>query len=316
MTSRLSLNCRKSAAPMGCRVPDPDWRGISGCHVRCAAQRKSTRDLSRAKYFYYRTPLMTASFIRADGVEQRAAVVQEREFAEPEDAVPRAAIQVGDVHQVVSGIGHEVDDFRDGILVVAADHRLGQKDAGLAEEIRGAGENAQVEAFGVDLHHVREGRAAGSGDFIQSLDFDGGLPGARGFSIAVLGQKGAAVVAGRNAHGHATGFVAGSAIDPVNLAAAVEEVLNMALQVILRFDERVLRVGKELDGLACPEPPVRANVHDVFGREAELLERSEKGIQAFAGPGTIVHANEAIAESAQGCLENTLHLPRKPHLSP
>src|SRR5216683_4795880 len=271
MTSRLSLNCRKSAAPMGCRVPDPDWRGISGCHVRCAAQRKSTRDLSRAKYFYYRTPLMTASFIRADGVEQRAAVVQEREFAEPEDTVPRAAIQVGDVHQAVFGIGHEVDDFRDGIFVVAADYRLNQKDAGLAEETRGAGENAQVEAFGVDLHHVREGRAAGSGNFVECLDLDGGLPGARGFSIAVLEQKSAAVVAGPNAHGHATGFVAGSSIDPLNLVAAVEEVLNMALQVILRLDEGVLRLGKKLDRLACPEPPVRANVHDVLGGEPSFL---------------------------------------------
>src|SRR6266478_3014385 len=239
------------------------------------------------------TPLMTASFIRADGIEKTAAVVQEGEFAEPEDSVPRAAIQVGDVHQAVSGIGHEVDDFRDGILVVAADHRLGQKDAGLAEEIRGAGENAQVEAFGVDLHHVREGRAAGSGDFVESLDFDGGLPGARGFPIAVLEQKSAAVVAGRNAHGHATGFVTGGSSDPVNLAPAVEEVLNVAFQVILRLDQRVVGVGKEPDRLACPEPPVRANVNDVFGGEAELLERSEKGTEAFAGLRTIVDAHEA-----------------------
>src|SRR5207249_3766855 len=114
------------------------------------------------------------------------------------------------------------------------------KDVRLAEEIRGAGENAQVEAFGVDLHHVRERRTAGSGDFVESLDFDGGLPGARGFSMAVLEQKGAAVVAGRHAHGHATGFVAGSSIDPLNLVAAVEKVLNIALQVILRLDEGVL----------------------------------------------------------------------------
>src|SRR6266446_6001170 len=282
-----------------------------------ALRKESQRVTSRASMISATgTPLMTASFIRADGIEKTTAVVQEREFAEPEDAVPRAAIQVGDVHQAVSGIGHEVDDFRDGIFVVAANHRLGQKDAGLAEEAGGAGENAQVEAFGVDLHYVREGRAAGSGDFVESLDFDGGLPGARGFSIAVLEQKRAAVVAGRNAHGHATGFVAGSSIDPLNLVAAVEEVLNMAFQVILRLDERVAGVGEELDRLARPESPVRANLHDVFGGEAELLERSEKGIQALAEPGTIVDAHEAVAESAQGCLENTLHLPRKPHLSP
>src|SRR5260370_29118036 len=32
-----------SAAPMRDRLPEPDWRGISVCHVRCAAERKSTR---------------------------------------------------------------------------------------------------------------------------------------------------------------------------------------------------------------------------------------------------------------------------------
>src|SRR6266478_8212845 len=31
-----------SAAPMRDRLLDPDWRGISVCHVRCAAERKST----------------------------------------------------------------------------------------------------------------------------------------------------------------------------------------------------------------------------------------------------------------------------------
>src|SRR5258708_26076622 len=32
-----------SAAPTRDRLPEPDWRGISLRHVRCAAERKSTR---------------------------------------------------------------------------------------------------------------------------------------------------------------------------------------------------------------------------------------------------------------------------------
>src|ERR1700732_489469 len=34
---------RTSAAPMRDRLPRADWHGISACHVRCAAERKSTR---------------------------------------------------------------------------------------------------------------------------------------------------------------------------------------------------------------------------------------------------------------------------------
>ena len=40
------MSHRTSAAPMRDRLPEPDWRGISACHVRCAAERKSTRALA------------------------------------------------------------------------------------------------------------------------------------------------------------------------------------------------------------------------------------------------------------------------------
>src|SRR5713226_8032642 len=40
---RLSNDRRASAASMRDRLPEPDWRRISSCHVRCPAERKSTR---------------------------------------------------------------------------------------------------------------------------------------------------------------------------------------------------------------------------------------------------------------------------------
>src|SRR6266478_1771572 len=50
-----------------------------------ALRKESQRVTSRASMISATgTPLMTASFIRADGIEKTAAVVQEREFAEPE----------------------------------------------------------------------------------------------------------------------------------------------------------------------------------------------------------------------------------------
>ncbi len=72
----------------------------------------------------------------------------------------------------------------------------------------------------------------------------------------------------------------------------------MALQVVLRLDESVVRIGKVFERFPGPESPVRADVEDVLGGEAEPLEQREKGIEAFAGPGTIVDADEAEAESA------------------
>src|SRR5260370_36652157 len=36
-------SCRTSTAPMRDHLPEPDWHGISSCHLRCAAERKPTR---------------------------------------------------------------------------------------------------------------------------------------------------------------------------------------------------------------------------------------------------------------------------------
>src|SRR3984893_4660519 len=37
------MSRRTSDAPLRDRLPEPGWRGMSLCHVRCAAERKSTR---------------------------------------------------------------------------------------------------------------------------------------------------------------------------------------------------------------------------------------------------------------------------------
>ena len=44
-------------------------------------------------------------------LEQWAFISQIRELAGPEDAVPRAAVEVRNVHKIVSGASHELDYF-------------------------------------------------------------------------------------------------------------------------------------------------------------------------------------------------------------
>jgi hypothetical protein len=69
-----------------------------------------------------------------------------------------------------------------------------------------------------------------------------------------------------------------------------------------------------LDGGAGPIAAVCAHVEDVFRGKAEPLEQREKGIEAFAGPGTLVDANEAEAEFAQEGLNEAFHLSLRTHL--
>ncbi len=138
---------------------------------------------------------MRGLFVGGDGVEEGAGVAEEGELAEPEDAVPGAAIEIGDVHEAVSGVGHELNDFRDGIFVVAADHRFHQEDVGFAEQVGSADEDFEVETFRVNLHHFGWRGAAGGDDFVQGFYGDGRLLRAGGLAVAVGEDEGAAAVA-------------------------------------------------------------------------------------------------------------------------
>src|SRR5260370_11307246 len=100
-------------------------------------------------------------------MEERAAIAQESKLGEPEDAVAGAAVEVGDVDEAVSGCGHEFDDFRDGIFVIAANHGFHQKNVGFAEQAGGASEDLEVETFCVNLHHFGGRSAAGRDSFVQ-----------------------------------------------------------------------------------------------------------------------------------------------------
>ncbi len=183
-----------------------------------------------------------------------------------------AAVEVGDVEEAVAGAGHEADDFGGGVFVVAADDGFDEEDVGFAEEIGSAGENFEVEAFGVDFYHVGQGRADGGDDFVECFYGDGDLLRAGGVAVAVGEDEGGAIVALRKIQGHGSGFIAGARVDPLNFVAAIEEILNVGLQVILRLDESVAGIGKMFEGGASPIAAVGADVENVFGGEAELLE--------------------------------------------
>src|SRR5260370_1041752 len=89
-----------------------------------------------------------------------------------EDAVFGAAVKISDVHKAVSGVGHELHDFSDGIFVVAANHGFHQEDFGLAEQVRGTAKDVEIKAFGVNLDHVRQIHVAGRYDFVEGLHCD------------------------------------------------------------------------------------------------------------------------------------------------
>src|SRR5260370_5448782 len=248
-------------------------------------------------------------------MEERAAIAKESKLGEPEDAVAGAAVEVGDVDEAVSGCGHEFDDFREGLFVLADNDGFHQKNVGFAEQAGGASEDLEVETFCVNLHHFGGRSAAGRDYFVQGFYGDGGLLRTGGLAVAIGEDEGAAIVAGRDTHRHCSGLIAGGGIDPVNFAAAIEEVPNMGLQVILRLDEGVVSAGKMLEGGAGPIAAVGADVEDMRGSKTESLEQREKGIEAFAGPGTVVDANKAVAEFFQDRLENTSHLRRELHVT-
>jgi hypothetical protein len=78
-------------------------------------------------------------------------------------------------------------------------------------------------------------------------------------------------------------------------------------QVILRLDERVTGIGKMFQSSAGPIAAIGANVEDVFRSEAQPLEQREKGIEAFAGAGTVADADEAESEFGNEGLEQLFH---------
>ncbi len=73
----------------------------------------------------------------------------------------------------------------------------------------------------------------------------------------------------------------------------------MALQMALRFHQRVPRVWKVLDRRPRPQSPVGAYINNMFGSEPQPLQQREKRVEPFAGSGPVVDAHEAVTEFRQ-----------------
>ena len=46
-------------------------------------------------------------------IQERASFTKKGKFTEPEHSVFGTAVEVSNIHEIVSGFGHEPDDFRD-----------------------------------------------------------------------------------------------------------------------------------------------------------------------------------------------------------
>src|SRR5258708_22067377 len=176
---------------------------------------------------------------------------------------------------------------------------------GLAHRGGAPRQYAEVKAFGVDLHHVRRRRTGGN--FVQRFDGHGRLRQSRLPRLFLAQRKRAAIVASRQGKGKSPGHVSRSRVDPLNLIAAIEQVLYIALQVVLRLDERVARVGKMLDGGGSPESAVGADVEDVFGSKPQPLQQCEKWIEALAGFGAVIDAHDPVTEYTKEPMDQALH---------
>jgi hypothetical protein len=68
-------------------------------------------------------------------------------------------------------------------------------------------------------------------------------------------------------------------MDPGDFAAAVKQILNVHFQVILRFDEGVMRIRKIEQCFSRPGTSVGTDVHNVVRLKTQARERNEETLQ-------------------------------------
>jgi hypothetical protein len=102
-------------------------------------------------------------------------------------------------------------------------------------------------------------------------------------------------------------------VDPGDLAALIEQVLKVHLEMILGLDKGVVGLRKKRQGLSCPRTLVGAYINDVFAIRTAAFEQGKKRLQPYTGGGRLgslaPHANvkESQPPLADLALENTLY---------
>jgi len=84
------------------------------------------------------------------------------------------------------------------------------------------------------------------------------------------------VIRPENVQRRNSGAVAGARIYPVDMESAIDQILAVNPQFILRLDQRVLRLGKIVHSFASPVPMIRADIQNVLWIESKLLYQREE----------------------------------------
>ena len=186
-------------------------------------------------------------------------------------------MDIGNVYNVVSDLVHPSNHPGDSVFVNrAANGYLDEEDVGLAQQIGGTCQNLKVEALGVDLDDFGRRSARRRDNFIKGHHGNRNSRSTRD----LLGERAGNVPIGISRKWQHASLVCSAGIDPRDFAVTIEQVLDVYFQVVLRFDEGVVRFRKIRKDFSRPGTPVGANIYNMLWVIIEPLEYCEEAVYA------------------------------------
>ena len=98
-----------------------------------------------------------------------------------------------------------------------------------------------------------------------------------------------------NGQGNLSRAVADAGRQPLNPAAAIHQILDVRLKMLLRFDQNVMGAGEKINGFPGPTSAVGAHINDVLGIESAPFEQGKEMMPTAREPNCLQPGKSRLA---------------------